>query len=91
MDLEVVEELVGGLFWPFHQVEEVVDVRSAFMFQWLGCMDVEVLEGPMCFDHKALFWFQYIKVFLCGRHRRMVCISKGTMGIYNGLVFWLHV
>ena len=58
MDLEVVEEFVGGLFWPFHQVKVVVDIWSAIVFQGLSVVDVHVVDWSMGLDHKALFWFQ---------------------------------
>ncbi len=90
MDLEVVEELVGGLFWPFHQVEVVVNIWSVIMGQSLGVVGVQVVDRSLGLDDKALFWFQQRLALVVG-----ICkgsnISPGTMGIGNGLASWFHV
>ena len=56
LKLEGLEKIVGGLFWPFHQVQIVMDVRAIGMDQALGGKACQILWWASGFDHKALFW-----------------------------------
>ena len=56
LKLEGLEEIVGGLFRPFHQVQIVMDVRAVCMDQALGGKACQILWWAFGLDHKALFW-----------------------------------
>ena len=55
LKLEGLEEIVGGFFRPFHQVQIVMDVWTVGMDQALGGKACQVLWWAFGFDHQALF------------------------------------
>ena len=56
LKLEGLEKVIGGLFWPFHQVQIVMDVWAVCMDQALGGEACQVLWWAFGLDQKALFW-----------------------------------
>ena len=60
LDFQGADEVIGGVFWPFHQVEVVLDVGSISVLEALCEVDVQVTGWSRGFDHKAFFGLEQL-------------------------------